>query len=163
MSKMYLLEPEVAGGLGSNTIVTNWKELRSGEQQIHKIEYLEYVFDDWLGDELLTSFPVFLVTQELATDLIEHQLTGVGIREVQITKSKLFEEINPDFELPRFVWLQPTGTVVLSQDRKVKEWSGQDLCLSQCGDLMVTENCMTILHKYRIGHCDIEIAELRPQ
>lgn len=160
MSKMYLLEPEVAGGLGPNTIITNWKELKSGEQQIHKIEYLEYVFDDWLGDDLLTSFPAFIVTQELATDMSERQLTGIELGEVQITKSKLFEDIHPNFMLPSFARLQPTGIVVLSEDRKVKKWSKHDVCLSQYGDLIVTENCMAILKKYRLEHCDIEIVEL---
>jgi hypothetical protein len=91
--------------------------------------------------------------------MTEHQLTGLDIGEVQITKSPLFEEIDPSFELPRFVWLQPTGIVILSQDRKVQKWSGKDLSLSQLGDLIVTENCMTILNKYRIEHCEIEIVE----
>ena len=54
----YFIEPEVAGGWGGNTIA---------DTSVHppKISKLHYQFDGWLGDDLLESFPCFIVSESL--------------------------------------------------------------------------------------------------
>src|SRR3954454_10828086 len=58
----FALEPEVAGQLGDTTML---------DTSVHPpvIQRLEYRFDGWLGDDLLESFPCFVVTERLANEL----------------------------------------------------------------------------------------------
>ena len=71
---------------------------------------LHYLFDGWRGDELLESFPCFIVTKALGDALLVNGLTGFEFGEVEI-------EINPDVrdelpgELPEFYWLKITGEI----------------------------------------------------
>ena len=54
----YLIEPEVPGGLGDKT---------QGDFSKHPpvIEHLHFQFEGWLGDDLLESFPCFLVSNSV--------------------------------------------------------------------------------------------------
>ena len=56
----YILEPEVAGGWGEGTIANT-----SPHPPV--VETLEYMFDGWGGDDLLATFPCFIVSEALAT------------------------------------------------------------------------------------------------
>lgn len=155
MSTLFLLEPEVAGGLGPNTIITNEDKIKSGQDQNYQIEYLEYVMDDWLGDDLLTSYPVFIITELLASNISASQLKGVKFGQVHITKSELFEDINSDFNLPSFVRLLPQGKVELIDKITVSNWSGEDLCLSQNNNLIVTEVSLNLFRRHTLQYCNI--------
>lgn len=44
MNKFFALEPEVAGGLGPNTVM---------DRSVHppRVSHLHYVFDGWMGDD----------------------------------------------------------------------------------------------------------------
>ncbi|WP_231570837.1 hypothetical protein [Vibrio jasicida] len=59
----YLIEPEVPGGFGKNTL---------GRFDVHPpiVEKLHLEFDGWQGDDLLEAFPCFLVSEHLATALV---------------------------------------------------------------------------------------------
>lgn len=102
--KFYILAPEVAGGRGDQTLA---------DLSVHPpiVRRLHYEFDGWLGDELLESFPVFIVTERLAQRIQEKNASGVEFEKVIITKSELFRDLQPDLELPPFVWLKPVGKV----------------------------------------------------
>jgi hypothetical protein len=67
----FILEPEVAGGWGPNTKFTR----TPGKRVV--IHHLNYEFDGRLGDELLESWPCFIVTQSLADRLKSSGLTGL--------------------------------------------------------------------------------------
>ncbi len=155
MATIYLLYPEVAGGLGSKTEILNRLELESGIEKVPKIGCLEYVFDGWLGDSLLTAFPGFIVSESLANDMRSHRLTGFVIEEVDITKSNLFIELHSDKQVPSFKRLMVKGSAISNDDQTVHGWSKHDVCLNQHGDLMVTEQCMKILQKHQLEFCDI--------
>jgi hypothetical protein len=98
----HVLEPEVAGGLGPNTLM---------DRSVHPpiVSQLHYVFDGWLGDELLESFPCYLVTEELADRIRSRQLTGVEFGNVEVSVSPKFREIKGRQDLPAFRWLKPVG------------------------------------------------------
>ncbi len=89
----YALEPEVASHLGDHAVV---------DRSVHPpaVERLHYEFDGWLGDDLLESFPCFMVTKGLRERLAESGLSGYLLDDAEVSASDLFEEIHPDQELP---------------------------------------------------------------
>ena len=99
----YLVSPEVPGQLGDGTVLD-----RSGDRL--RVTRLEYAFDGWLGDELITSHPAFAATRSLADTLLSAGLSGFGLREMEVTQSDEFRELHPGRELPEFVELVVTGT-----------------------------------------------------
>jgi hypothetical protein len=103
MSKTYILEPEVPGGLGPRTRM---------DRSVHppKVETLHFVFDGWLGDQLIESFPCYLITLELAALLSTAGVTGFELGEADIETSEQFKELYPQRVLPPFRWLQIVGT-----------------------------------------------------
>jgi hypothetical protein len=102
-SAFQIIEPEVAGGWGPNTVATRTPGSPVVVQKLH------YQFDGWLGDELLESTPCFIATEKLAEKIQEARLTGANFEVVQISTSSLFREMHPAKELPPFVWLQVHG------------------------------------------------------
>ena len=68
VSQYYIIEPEVAGGLGLNSNID-----RTTFPPI--VEKLHFVFEGWLGDPILESFPCFIVTDRLARKMEEAGLT----------------------------------------------------------------------------------------
>jgi hypothetical protein len=98
----YRIEPEVAGGLGDRTVFC-------ATDGPHQVKHLHYVFDDWLGDSIVTSTPCFLCTQQLADEIVKHGLTGVYVCDAEIEVSPLFIELNPNAYLPKFLQLVPSN------------------------------------------------------
>ncbi len=54
MSNYYVVEPEVAGGCGPHSVV----DQQHGRPKVLR---LHYVFEGWLGDDLLESTPCFII------------------------------------------------------------------------------------------------------
>lgn len=106
-ASFYAIEPEVAGGFGENTRITH----RPGTRFV--VEHLHYQFDGWLGDELLTSTPCFIVTSALARDMNGARLTGFLIDDVEVSVSEQFKAFNGDLTLPEFQWLKIQGVAGL--------------------------------------------------
>jgi hypothetical protein len=100
--KFFYFEPEVAGGIGPKSDMDNsvWPP---------RIRKLQYVFDGWLGDAILESFPCFIVTDVAAKALLREGLTGFELDDVEVSVSELFRELYPGQELPVFRWLKITG------------------------------------------------------
>ncbi len=100
--EILLIQPEVAGGLGENTVM---------DRRVHPpiVSKLHYEFDGWGGDALLTSFPYFIVTEDAKKKLQSVGLTGMRFDKVEVTTSELFQELFPDRQLPHFVWLKVDG------------------------------------------------------
>ena len=65
----FVIEPEVAGGFGRATVL----DTRTHPPQVSR---LEYEFDGWLGDDLLTTFPCYIVSRRLQDALEMTDLTG---------------------------------------------------------------------------------------
>lgn len=98
MSKTYILEPEVPGGLGPRTQM---------DRSVHppRVRSVHFVFDGWLGDHLVESFPCYLVTIEMANSLMAAGVTGFELADAEIETSEQFREIYPNRLLPVFKWL----------------------------------------------------------
>ena len=133
----YELEPEVAGGFGDEAELDN---------SVHppKVNNLHIVLDGWLGDSLLECFPVYLVTQELKSEIESESLTGCNFESAKITTSDQFRELYPDRDIPEFIWL------------KVKGVAGRDdFGISSENSLVISKKVMN-LSELKIENCDSE-------
>ncbi|MEE4079515.1 hypothetical protein [Pseudomonas viridiflava] len=133
----YYIEPEVAGGLGDNSII---------DTSCHppKITLLEYKFEGWLGDDLLESFPCFIITKRLADAISKIPLSGFGLLPVKISKSENFIENHSQVKLPEFQWLKIYGSAGID-----------DFGLTQNYDLVISKPVLEILRGF-----NIKLAEL---
>ncbi len=137
MSPFYELEPEVAGGWGDNTVA---------DASVHPpvVSKLHYVFDGWLGDSIVESFPCFLVTDALANALALAQLSGFDLRDVQVQTSEQFAELYPDRVLPPFRWLHITGSPCIN-----------DFGISAENVLVASTAALTVIREHGCTNCDI--------
>lgn len=136
--RYYILDPEVAGGWGKNTVFTRTP---GRPTMVHK---LHYNFDGWLGDELLETVPCFIVTQKLADLIQAARATGAEFDHVEVSKSKQFEDFYPDRRLPQFVWLKVNG--IAGKD---------DFGLSDRHRLVVSERILEILKSRPFSQCGV--------
>lgn len=134
----YILEPEVAGGWGTDTIA---------DTSCHPpvVSKLIYEFEGWSGDDLLTSFPCFIVTKQLADSIHSSSLNGYELAPVQVTKSDVFVELYPGRELPEFRWLKVNGVV-----------GRNDFAINNHHRLVVSEAAFKLLSASNITQCEVE-------
>jgi hypothetical protein len=99
----YVVEPEVAGSWGNKTEFTRTPGAPVFVRKLH------YQFDGWLGDDLLESAPCYIATARLADEIGRSQFSGISFADVETSKSAQFEELYPDRDLPKFLWLKPEG------------------------------------------------------
>ena len=137
----YVVEAEVAGGLGNRTEL----DTTSNPPIVHR---LHYEFDGWLGDPLVESFPCFLIEKEAAGDLEANGLTGVSLDAADVSRSDQFAELYPGRLLPKFLWLKPTGIVAKDDVSQLPD-----------GRLVLSERALDILKKHGLAHALIDIFE----
>jgi hypothetical protein len=136
----YIVEPEVAGDLGDDTEM---------DRSVHPpwVSKLHYEFEVWLGDALLETFPCFIVTDS-ARDAIEMaKLTGVRFGDVKVTTSDVFDEMYPQRQLPKFLWLQIEG-----------EKGKDDFGVMPDGRLVVSEKALAVLREVGLSHAEVQAA-----
>ncbi len=140
--KHFILEPEVAGGIGKNTVL---------DRSVHPPVPIRfnYEFSGWLGDSLLETVASFIVTKSLGEQIKSSGLTGANFGEVEISKGGQFEDLYPNTELPEFVWLQIKGVAGVD-----------DFGLSSKHLLVVSQAALSVLQREPLDHC--EIAEYLP-
>ncbi|RJK97521.1 hypothetical protein [Vallicoccus soli] len=134
----YVLEPEVAGGLGERTV---WD--RTGP--VPRVTALHYEVDQWLGDDLLESHPCFLATEALARAVDEAGLTGVAWGAAEVTTSDVAADLAPHQRLPPLRWLQPVG-----------EAGRDDVALDGTGRLLCSDAAMDVLRGFHLENCLVE-------
>ncbi|AXM98958.1 hypothetical protein DVB73_04030 [Pseudomonas plecoglossicida] len=135
----YYVEPEVAGGLGDGAVMDT-------AVNPPLVSELEYEFSGWLGDELLESFPCFVVTKNLAAALMRYQFTGFVLDAVVVTKTEEFNIIHPSTILPGFHWLKVHGVAGVS-----------DFGIAQDCRLVVSEVALGVIRGCRFDHADVEV------
>lgn len=148
----YILRPEVAGSIhGDNSIIEDVSA------RPPKIKYLDYRFDGWLGDDLLESVIVFIVTERLKNALIGVSPTGVEFATMTTSKSEQFEHFYPNKQLPKFIWLKITGQAgiddfgLFDKARIIvanKEMRGTRL--------VVSEKVLDVMRSFQLSNCKIE-------
>ncbi|MBP0592223.1 hypothetical protein J8I87_21315 [Paraburkholderia sp. LEh10] len=134
----YYVEPEVAGGLGKNTVL---------DSSVHPPAVLElhYRIINWLGDVLLEGFPALVITREAAHALNALPASGMSCRDVEITVSESFGEIYPERVLPEFLWLCISG--IAGKD---------DLGIADDSRLVVSERALNALKTFGLNNALIE-------
>lgn len=140
--KYFYIEPEVAGGLGSETVLD-----RSTHPPV--VARLHYHLDGWLGDVLLESFPAFVVTEAARQALVAAGIHGAAYDEVKMTVSDQFAELYPDEELPRFVWLKPVG-----------EAGRDDIGAAADGRLVASQRALEVLQGLGLANALVEPFEV---
>jgi hypothetical protein len=137
--KYFRLKPEVAGGFGERTVID-----RSG--QFPEVKRLHYVFEDWLGDDLVTSFPCYIITDRLKDWLEKGSAGGYKIDRVTVSESDLYKYLHPNGpRLPQFHWLKITGQA-----------GSDDFGLAKDHRLVVSERALQILQCGQFSDCLIE-------
>jgi hypothetical protein len=134
----YQLKPEVAGGWGEGT---------EADTTFHppKVKKLVYEFDGWLGDSIVTSFPCYLVTEELAQSINNAKLSGYELASCKITKSEIFDELYPNRELPMFLWFKVVGKAGVD-----------DFGIGTNLMLVVSDEALAVLKMHSINGSEIE-------
>lgn len=99
----FIIEPEVAGGFGPETIL---------DRSVFPPRPIifNYQFDGWLGDPIIETVANFIVTHSLKKSLEIASASGITFGNVQVSKSIEFEELYPDIEIPDFVWMKVSGS-----------------------------------------------------
>lgn len=138
----YVLEPEVAGSIGNESVI---------DTSIHppNVTKLHLQIDGWLGDEIIETFPCYIVTENLFQQLKMNNLTGYEIDEIKVTVSDQFQELYPNKELPKFVWLKIVGVIGVD-----------DLSISEDHMLIASYKALEVLRKCQLNHCDVESYEM---
>lgn len=135
----YLLDPEVVGnifGPGSDVDVS-----------VHppRVSRLDYEFDGWPDDDLITSFPCYIVSARLKDALASLKPTGCEFATAGVSKSEQFMELYPNRELPEFTWLKVKGRA-----------GADDFGISGDYRLVVSERVMRCLRKFNMNNCIIK-------
>ncbi|HEY8969066.1 MAG TPA: hypothetical protein VIM64_08230, partial [Puia sp.] len=96
------IEPEVAGGLGEETKL---------DTSTHPpvVFQLHYEFYGWLGNDILESFPCFIVTDGLKKAILDARLSGVVFDQVKVTTSDEFDAFHSGVVLPPWRWMKVSG------------------------------------------------------
>jgi hypothetical protein len=136
--KYYLLEPESPGGFGPDSVFFDVKA------RPPRIAKFNYEFDIWPRDPLIEAVACYIVTELLREKIEALHPTGVSFGLVEISKSGQFEDLYPNFALPKFVWLQVSGKA--GQD---------DFGLSTTHSLVVSERVLSLLKEAGMSHCDV--------
>lgn len=134
----FKLEPEVAGGWGTNTKFTK----TPGRPTI--VQSLHYRFDGWLGDDILESCLCFIVTLRLSQELRRQELSGFSLRDVEVSTSEEFVFFHPNLTLPEFRWLFVEG-------KAGDDDFGSDID----GRLVVSARVLETLKMMKLDHCEI--------
>lgn len=134
----YRLEPQVAGELGEAT---------EFDPSPHPpiVTAVEYVLDAPDADDLIESFPVFLVSATLAERLGRAGLTGFALEDATVRPSTEYLAIHGDAPHSKYRWMR-----LHRYDSTADAWldGSQRLCVS--------DRTMEVLRSYRLVRCEIE-------
>lgn len=103
----YRLDPQIAGQLGPRT---------SLDTSTHPpvVRELEYVLDTPHADDLIQSFPAFLVTEDLGARIRSARLTGIVLASARVSVSDNYRALYSEASHPRYLWLRIDGTSLSS-------------------------------------------------
>lgn len=134
----YYIEPEVSGGLGEKTVI---------DTTVHppSVSKLHYQFDGWLGDHLLETFPCYIISDRMVSNIASAGLSGYQIDSVEVTKSDQFNDLYPGKQLPPFFWLKINGKA-----------GNDDFGIADDHRLVVSEKALSVLRRGCIDQADLE-------
>jgi hypothetical protein len=133
-SEYKILEPEVPGGLGESSKL-------DFSTRPPTVIALHFEFAGWLGDDLITTTPCFIVTDSLRTGLQTFNGTGYTFAELIVSKSEEFVSSEFDPYQTTFSWLKVTGI------------AGVDDFGLDKGRLVVSKRAFEMLSAYQMSNC----------
>jgi hypothetical protein len=132
----YVLEPLVAGALGEGT------ELDASTHP-PRVRKLEYVLDFPTEEDLIESFPVFLVSDKLAAALTAANLNGFRLDHAEVRTSDQYGLWRGNVPHKRYRWLRP-------------DLSGSADCwVDEQHRLCVSDRMYAVISSHRIDRCDV--------
>ncbi|PZU04562.1 MAG: hypothetical protein DI630_00105 [Gordonia sp. (in: high G+C Gram-positive bacteria)] len=133
----YLLEPEVSGSLGRDSVL---------DTSVHPpvVDHVDYQVHGWCGDDLLESFPVFVASPELVNALAAEGITGfidrgsgvISFDEQCRSREHAWERVKD------FRWIEVGG--VWSEDLSMRE-----------GLLAVSGRAWEVLCRFKLDNCTV--------
>ncbi|MGQ7856663.1 hypothetical protein ACUN24_20690 [Pedobacter sp. WC2501] len=101
--KYIKIEPEVIVGMGEDTNIE-----QSSVPPL--VTDLHINLEDWLGDDLMEIYPVFIVTERLKSVLELTTFSGYSIRNLKLTFGDYFENnYRLETKVPPFYWMVVSG------------------------------------------------------
>lgn len=140
-----LIQPEVVSGLGEKTEF-NTEEPVEGQKRF--VTKLHIHLEDWLGDDLVETYPCYMVTEKLKNALEKSKFLGFMFHEIELTLDEYFDDnYQLSKDLPEFFWLKIIG-----------EKGKDDLFISEEG-LWISQKLVDFL----IKKFDFKIARINPE
>jgi hypothetical protein len=135
----FRLEPEVPGGFGERSVL---------DTSVHPptVHRLHFEFMGWDGDDLVESFPCFLVSERLGRAMTDERLAEFELADVEVTVDEQFQEFFPQsaMSLPTWSWLKPRG----------EPWAS-DLWINGRADLYVSAAALNVIRRFSLAHCEM--------
>jgi galactitol-specific phosphotransferase system IIB component len=133
---MYYIEPVVSVEWGDNIIVNT---------SVHPpiVKKLHVNFLGWSGDDIIETFPCFIISEKLKKVLEHDGITGYEIENLEVTKSKQFLDAITDVKLPLFYWLKIVG-----------EKNKDDIFLKN-NMMTISDKTLKSLQKVNIDNADV--------
>jgi hypothetical protein len=142
--RYFELEPEVPCALGEGTAL----ELRPDAYPLVVRPQFEWSLG-YLGDDLLTTHPVYFVTRPLAESLQTSGLSGFRLSmDFDVTVNEQLPNAKPGWSPPAIVWLRVTGDAGID-----------DFGLSATAGLIVSHAALALLRTHRLEHCEVTAVE----
>lgn len=133
----YSLDPQVAGELGAGTSL----DTSTHPPVVHRVEF---VLDLPQADDLIQSFPVFLVSEDLGTRLKSARLTGFALRSARVSVSADYSAIYGDAPHPHYLWLKVDGRP-----------SSSDVWLDSEFRLCASDRAFRIFEQGKLSACQV--------
>lgn len=134
----FLLDPEVPGEMGPGTLLDNGSHPP-------KVLHLHFILTNWLGDDLVQTYPCYMVTEDLGKRLLGAGFTGMRLTPLQNEISEDFGLFCPGIPAPVFLWLHIEGSP-----------GENDLGLTDDARLVISERALKIMQAGQLAHCEIQ-------
>ena len=115
----YSIDPQVAGELGDGTVL---------DSTVHppSVSQVEFILDYPETDDIVQSFPVYLVTSQLAARIEQAEMVGIVLADAIVRPSEEYVAAFGDAPHRSYRWLQPV--IVDAADAWID--SSLQLCVS---------------------------------
>lgn len=137
--KYIKIEPEVIVGMGEDTNIDT-----SASPPV--VTKLHINLEDWLGDDLMENYPVFIITERLKSDLETTAFSGYSIEDLKLTFDEYFENnYQLEKKVPKFYWMIISGI-------KGKD----DFYIDESQILNVSSEALSFLKKFNLKYAVFE-------
>ena len=135
---VYELEPEVPCSPGPDTVWDN-------SAAPPRLSNISLAFEGWLGDDLITTYPLFAVTDRLRAALEGAGIRGVSFESVPAVKSEQYADLYPEEEIGAWALMTVTG----------READGDDAWMNATTRLEVSQHFWDVAAQFQLTYCRV--------